>query len=123
MELIEKIESPVIDQISLKKILKINHLPNLCNSISTVISDEKNKGVIYCVWGKHEINREILKYGVRFSFPQCPNALTLSVTSEEESNKIEIRCTTNTDIKDEDFIDSIREFVSDWVVGIKEFSC
>jgi len=119
MELLEEVESPNLDQIKLKNELTINNLPRLCHSIDNVISDQNSRGVIYCVWGQHEIHREILNNGIRFSFPQCPNALTLSITKNNDANKISIHCTTNKNIEDEDFIESINQFIKDWIVGIK----
>ena len=105
---------------SLKQLLTIERLPQLCHSINNVISDEKDSGVIYCVWGEHEVNREAIKHGVRFSMPECPNALAWSVTTKEQAGnyKTVIHCTTDTTEHDEDFIESIREFVSDWKAGI-----
>lgn len=123
MELLEVVNKSYLDQSSLKQILIIKNLPKLCKSINSVISCNKDEGVIYCVWGQHSINRKLLKKGVRFSFPQCPNSLTLSVISNDDgdSNKITIHCETNTNLRDEDFFDSIKEFVDDWVVGLKSF--
>jgi len=119
MELVEDVENTYLDQSKLKNNLTINNLPKLCNSIDNIISDDYDQGVIYCVWGKHEIHREILNNGIRFSFPQCPNALTLTITKNNDSDNIHILCTTNTNIEDEDFIDSIKQFIKDWTVGIK----
>ena len=120
MEFFEEIETNSLDVNSLKNLLTIQRLPELCNSINTVISDKKDRGIIYCIWGEHEVNREILKHGIRFSMPMCPNALAWSVTSKEKdgSNKTVIHCTTDTKINDDDFIESIQEFVSDWRTGI-----
>ncbi|RDH84072.1 MAG: hypothetical protein DIZ80_08030 [endosymbiont of Galathealinum brachiosum] len=117
MELLDEIFNINISHNDLVNVLTINHLPRLCNSIDTVISDEKDKGVIYCVWGQHRINREEIKNGVRFYFPTCPNELALCVTRTQD--KISIVCTTNTEITDDDFIDSIMEFQQDWVKGTK----
>ena len=119
MELLEEVENSNLDQIKLKNELTINNLPSLCNSIDNVISDQSTKGVIYCVWGQHEIRREILNDGIRFSFPQCPNALTISITKNNDTSNISIHCTTNNNIEDEDFIDSIKQFIKDWMAGIK----
>ena len=119
MELLENVENADLDQIKLKNNLTIHNMPKLCNSIDNIISDENDQGVIYCVWGKHEVRREILDNGIRFSFPQCPNALTLSITKNNDSDKIHLHCTTNTNIEDEDFLDSIKQFIKDWMVGIK----
>lgn len=122
MEFFREIENSGLDKNSLKELLTIGRLPKLCDSINTVISDKREKGVIYCVWGEFEINREELKYGIRFSLPKCPNALAWSITFDEGSENIIIHCAINKNEHDEDFIDSIRDFVSDWYNGIRKFS-
>lgn len=122
MELLKEIEITNLNKFIFNKSLTIKNLPNLCSSIETVISDEINKGVIYCIWGQHCISRETLKDGVRFSFQGCPHALALSVTTKNNSNRITIHCSTDTEIQDEDFMDSIKEFLNNWVIGIKTLS-
>ena len=120
MELLEVLETPHLDNNKLKNILTIKNLPKLCNSIETILSNDISEGVIYCLWGKHRINREILKDGVQFSFQECPHALAFSITTNNDGNKIFIRCSTDTDVQDEDFLESIREFIDNWVTGIKK---
>ena len=121
MEFFEEVEKISLDENGLKQQLTIERLPTLCKSIETVIADDKDSGVVYCVWGEHEVNREPLKYGVRFSMPKCPNALAWSITIKEHdgNNNAVIHCTTDTTEHDEDFIESIREFVRDCRDGIE----
>ena len=121
MEFFEVIENSDLDEAALKGLLVIERLPELCNSIHNVISDEKDKGVIYFVWGQHDISRLTLKHGVRFSLSGCPNALAWTVTIKEQAagNGIVIHCTTDIRGSDEDFTDSIREFVRDCRIGIE----
>ncbi|MDH5767257.1 MAG: hypothetical protein OEZ38_14675 [Gammaproteobacteria bacterium] len=120
MEFFEEIKNTRLDKDDLQQLLTIERLPQLCQSISAIIADQTDSGVIYCIWGEHEINREILKHGVRFSLPGCPNAMAWTITSKEQSDgkSIIIHCTTDTKESDEDFIESIREFVDDWRAGI-----
>ncbi len=120
MEFFEEIVNTRLDENNLKQLLTIEQLPELCHSINTIISDNKDNGVIYCIWGEHEINREILKHGIRFSLPRYPNALTWSITSKQQTDgkNIIIHCTIDTKEHDEDFIESIQEFVRDWQTGI-----
>lgn len=119
MEFFAEVKNPGMGTERLKNQLTIDRLPALCKSVSTVISDKKDKGVIYCVWGEFDINREELKYGIRFSFPRCPNALSCSITIDEENDIIVIHCAINKKQHDEDFVDSIHQFVSDWAQGMK----
>jgi len=120
MELLEEFETSYLDKDKLKKTLTIKNLPILCESIDTVLSNEINEGVIYCVWGLHNIKREILEGGVQFSFQDCPHALTFSTTTNNDGSKIVTTCTTVTDIQDEDFKESIKTFIDDWMTGIKK---
>ena len=120
MELLEELETPHLDNSKLISLLTIKNLPKLCKSIETILSNDISEGVIYCIWGKHRINREILKDGIQFSFHECPHALTFSITTKNHGHNILIRCYTDTDIQDEDFMESIREFIDNWVTGIKK---
>jgi len=104
---------------NLKALLEIKNLTTLCNSISSIIKNNHSDGVIYCVWGEFRINREVLKNGIRFSMPDCPNALMWSITSENSGKSIIIHCTINKTSHEEDFIYSINEFVRDWKKGIE----
>ncbi len=94
----------------------------LCDSVDSIPLDQNTSGVIYCVWGEHEITRVELKHGVRFSLNSCPNALAWSITMDSEgkpeNNNLVIHCTINTREHEQDFIESIHVFVTDWVNGI-----
>lgn len=117
MEFFESCKTTDTDILELKNILVINKLPELCRSISKVLSDSNEYGVIYCLWGEFKINREELKQGIRFSMPDCPNALAWTITMESDHSII-IHCTINKNEHDPDFIRSIEEFVYDWKEGL-----
>ncbi len=117
MEFFTEVRNTGISCDQLMQRLTIAKLPELCNSINTVITDNKTNGIIYCIWGEFIIHREELKDGIRFSLPHCPNALAWTVTLDAKK-KITIHCTINTKQHDVDFIDSIEQFVSDWQQGI-----
>jgi len=104
--------------INLEQLLTIHNLPVLCQSIHSVMLDQQQSGSIYCVWGEFKINREELKYGIRFSLPECPNSLSWSITTDNYCDTIVIHCTINKRQHDEDFVDSINEFMNDWENGI-----
>ncbi|MDT8281767.1 MAG: hypothetical protein RQ982_03025, partial [Gammaproteobacteria bacterium] len=118
MEFFSEIENIGLNKNSLKERLSIDQLPVLCRSIDSVILDKKNSGIIYCVWGEFEVNREQLDNGIRFSLPHCPNALAWTITTDEETNTITIHCTINKKNHDAEFIETIKQFVDDW-----SFSC
>ena len=117
MEFFEETNQTYVDVPELQKLLAINNLPKLCESITNVIFDNKVNGSIYCLWGEFEINREELKDGIRFSMPKCPNALAWTITTNRNGT-LTIHCTINKKEHDQDFIDSIEEFVSDWKIGL-----
>jgi len=104
----------------LQRRLTISELPHWCASIEKVLSDAKSSGEIYCVWGTFHIQREELRNGVRFSLPHCPNALQWTVTTGHQPNPQHtvIHLTINRTEQDQDFIDSIRQFVDDWKAGL-----
>lgn len=76
---------------------------------------------IYCVWGTCHTHREDLSHGVRFSLPGCPNALQWTVTTGHLPNPQHtvIHLTINRTGQDQDFIDSIQQFVDDWKTGLE----
>lgn len=120
MEFFAEINNPGLDVNSLKQRLSIQRLPELSKSIDSVLSNENHKGTIYCIWGEFEINREELKYGVRFTLPKCPNALACSITIDDDNKeRIVIHCSINKKQHDEDFIESIHQFVNDWAEGLQ----
>ena len=105
----------------LQRRLTIGELPHWCASIEKVLSDAKSSGEIYCVWGTFQAHREYLRHGVRFSLPDCPNALQWTVTTGHPPNPAHaaIHLTINRTEHDQDFVDSIRQFVNDWKAGLE----
>ncbi len=116
MEFFAEIKNKDINKDRLKEKLSIARLPELCQSIDTVIHDNIDHGEIYCLWGDFKINREELSDGVRFSLPHCPNALAWTITCDEGSNEIIIHCTIAKKQHDADFVESIEQFVADWQI-------
>ncbi|MBT9590968.1 MAG: hypothetical protein IV089_08680 [Thiobacillus sp.] len=105
----------------LQRRLTINELPHWCGSIEKVLSDAKSSGEIYCVWGTFLTHREDLRQGVRFSLPECPNGLQWTVTTGQPPDPLQtvIHLTINRAEHEQDFIDSIRQFMSDWKAGLE----
>ncbi len=121
MEFFKNVHGSNLDISGLKKLLSIDNLPRLCACISSVIHTDENEADIYCLWGAFDLKREEIRYGVRFSLLNCPHALAWTVTLDEENQAITIHCTINEVETDEDFVFSIREFVTDWSTGIRDF--
>ena len=105
----------------LQRRLTISELPRWCASIETVLSDAQSSGEIYCVWGTFRVHREELSHGVRFSLPICPNALQWTITTGHQPNPQHtvIHLSINRIEQDQDFVDSIRQFVEDWKAGLE----
>jgi hypothetical protein len=101
--------------------LTIRELPRWCASIEKVLSDERTSGEIYCEWGAFHANRELMSNGVRFTLPDCPNALQWTVTTGHQPNPQHtyIHATINRVEQDQDFVDSIQKFVEDWKAGLE----
>lgn len=118
MEFFAEIKGVSTNVKQLHKILSIKDLSTLCSSIDTVIRDNISEGSIYCLWGEFDINREELKNGIRFSLPYCPNALAWSITLETSLDALIIHCTINKQEHDQDFIESIEDFILAWKVGL-----
>lgn len=93
-------------------------LTEFCDSIDEVMSWDSatDSGEMYCLWGQFRVNRELLKRGVRFTLPDCPNALAWTVTAEPQGTLI--HCTINQDQHDPDFLETIETFVADWRAGM-----
>ncbi|MGB9092615.1 MAG: hypothetical protein WCB93_00715 [Gallionella sp.] len=105
----------------LQRRLTIGELPRWCASIEKVLADAKSSGEIFCVWGTFHTNREVMSNGVRFSLPDCPNALQWTITTghQPDPQQTYIHATINRVEQDRDFVDSIRKFVDDWKAGLE----
>jgi len=118
MEFFQEVSANDLDVSHLKHLLTIKNLPVMCASINTVISEQGNEADIYCIWGNFNLRRDEIRYGIRFSLLNCPHALAWTITFDEERQNIVIHCTIIDKAEQEDFINSIHEFVTDWSVGI-----
>ena len=118
MEFFEEVERQGVDIEELKDLLQISALPSHCRSIDSVISENHNVGEIYCVWGQFNISREVIRNGVRFALLDCPHAFVWTITYHEDRNMLVVHCTIDDREEDEEFVESILEFVSDWGFGL-----
>jgi hypothetical protein len=119
MEFFEEVKNNGVDVNRLKALLTIENLPKLCAFIS-VTDNQTTIGTIYCDWGQQTLSREEVKNGVRFSSLTCPDALTWSVTLQDNGKTVLIHCATNKKQHDEEYIDSILEFMGDWSTGLSK---
>lgn len=120
MEFFQKVSSETLDLSHLKTLLTIKNMPLLCRSIDKIISEQGNEAEIYCLWGAFNLRRDEIRHGIRFSLLSCPHALAWTITLKETSQQIVIHCTIDETEQEEDFIDSINEFVNHWSQGITQ---
>ena len=118
MEFFKEIESPGLAIEALQALLTISNLPDLCDSIDTVLTEKGNEGEIYSIWGQFNIRREEIRCGIRFTLSNCPHALAWTITYHEADHRIVIHCTIDKRKQDEDFVESIEQFVTDWQRGL-----
>lgn len=118
MEFIQKVHNTQTDDNYLKHLISIKNLPVLCASIYNVITQKEDQANIYCLWGEFDLRRDEIRHGVRFSLLNCPHALAWTVTYDKACQNIIIHCTIDKNEQEQEFIDSINEFVEDWSNGI-----
>lgn len=102
--------------------LTVRKLNQYCSDIDKVLHIENdNSADVYCVWGEFTVHRQVINGGVRFSLPNCPNALAWTITTgfEPEPNEVVIHGTINRTEHDADFIESIQLFIQSWKVGLE----
>jgi hypothetical protein len=109
--------SPLVIQ----RAVDIARLPELCASIDSVMSQQGERGEIYCSWGQFKVHRELIRQGVRFSLPGCPNALQWTITSDGTDNQVRVHVTIDRDRHDEDFVASLAQFVEHWKNGLEQY--
>ena len=105
----------------LQKNLCVGNLPQWCASIERVLENQGDRGSIYCIWGEFRVHRELIRDGVRFSLPTCPNGLqwTVSVENSAPAGKASVHCTINRREHAPDFIESVERFMADWKSGLE----
>ncbi len=106
---------------TLQEELTIERLPEWCASIDTVLEGSGDRGRVYCVWGEFVVTRELIRGGLRFTLPGCPNALAWTVTTgfPPDPDAVVVHCTINRREHDPDFIETIEAFVDDWREGLE----
>ena len=105
---------------AIQRAVHVSNLAELCGSIDKVLSHNADRGEIYCIWGKFKVHRELIRQGVRFSLPGCPNALQWTITAtNDESASVRIHCSIDRPRHDPDFVESIQQFVDDWKLELE----
>lgn len=105
----------------LRDAVTIDRLPELCASVSKVLHAGEEAGEIYSVWGQFRITRQDVSGGLRFTLPDCANGIQWTITTgfAPVPDATVVHCTINRAEQDPDFIESLQEFVDDWVAGLE----
>ena len=99
-----------------------------CATINRVLHWEDEQGEIYSLWGQFRVRRELIRGGVRFTLPECPNALAWTLTvappagGAEASPGLQVHCTINRTEHDPEFIATLEDFVADWRQGLERLA-
>jgi hypothetical protein len=119
MEFFAQINKAVIPE-ELQKQLQIEDIPRYCSFVSEVRPDGENGLEMISFWGVHTVQRELIRGGVRFTLPGCPNVMSWTITSglPPEPDAVVIHCVINRREHDPDFIESLEGFVEDWRAGL-----
>ncbi|MFH1215149.1 MAG: hypothetical protein V1706_01465 [Pseudomonadota bacterium] len=107
----------------IKDKLSLDKLPDFCLDIEAVEEAETLGRVIYFRhWGRFHIRRENVMGGVRFSVPDCPNALAWTVTTgyPPHPSKIVLHATINRTEHDPEFIAATMELLSTLKTGLEK---
>jgi hypothetical protein len=103
--------------------LTVKKLNQYCADIDKVLHVESdNSADVYCLWGEFTVHRQVINGGVRFSLPDCPNALAWTITTgfDPEPTRVVIHGVINRTEHDADLIESIQLFIDSWKVGLEE---
>ena len=111
-------QNKIVTIADLQSLIVISNLSEFCKSIYEVMHDDGDHGEVNCLWGMFLVHREIIKDGLRFTLPGCPNALAWTITTENNNNEILVHLTTNQNQHDQDLIESIEQFIDDWQTGL-----
>ncbi len=103
--------------------MTVANLDKWCATIEEVYEvHDDNSGRAYTIWGDFLIKRQLIVGGVRFSLPECPNmmAWTLTTGYDPAPEDIVVHCTIARKDQDEDFVESLYDFVDDWKAGLEK---
>lgn len=109
-------------QEAIRNKVSIDTLPFFCEEIEEVAEPEKLGKVIYFRhWGRFHLRREEVMGGVRFSVPDCPNALAWTVTTgyPPYPEKIVLHATINRLEHDAEFIAATKALLATLKTGLE----
>ena len=102
--------------------IAMDSLARYCEDIGEVIRvDDADRATIWCVWGEFRVHRQAINGGIRFTMPDCPNALSWTLTTGHDPapEEVVVHATINRTTHDPDFIESIEDWVQAWKKGVE----
>lgn len=109
-----------LDEEMIQEQMTVTRMGEYCDTIVVLDGDDET-GNIGTVWGEFPVQRQIIRGGVRFALTTCPNALAWTITNgfPPAPDGVVIHGTINRTEHDEDFIESIVEFLETWRLGLE----
>lgn len=102
--------------------VSIDTLPFFCEEIEEMDAAEELGRIIYFRhWGRFHLRQEDVMGGVRFSVPDCPNALAWTVTTgyPPYPEKIVLHATINRLAHDAEFIEATQALLTTLKTGLE----
>lgn len=108
------------DQDTLQARVTVDALAELCGEFSNVTGG-RDSGEADSLWGHFSILRTCFRGGVRFQLLDCPNGLQWTVTTgyPPAPEHVFIHASINRTEVDEDFADSLQDFVDAMKDGLE----
>ena len=103
--------------------VSIDTLPFFCEEVEAVdVAEELGRVIYFRHWGRFHLRQEDVMGGVRFSVPDCPNALAWTVTTgyPPYPEKIVLHATINRLEHDAEFIDATKALLATLKTGLEE---
>jgi len=116
MEFYARVDSDV-GVLEIQEQLSIESLPTFCRFIASVAPGSHGGMEMFSDWGTHTVNRELIRQGLRFTLPDCPNALAWTITTESHGELV-FHAAINRETHEPDFIETLEQFTSDWESGL-----
>jgi len=104
--------------------VRLDNMPDLCESIYYLLESQGELCKFDTFWGQFHLRREKINGGVRFTMPDCPNGLSLTITTgyPPDPRKVFVHCTINRLEHDPNFIETLEDFVKNWVAGLERYA-
>lgn len=102
--------------------VRLDTMPDLCESIYYLMESQGELGRFDTFWGQFHLRREKINGGVRFTMPDCPNCLSVTITTgyPPHPQKVFVHCTISRLEHDPNFLETLEDFVKNWVAGLEE---